>query len=152
MALPTLTGTGRLTDAPELRFTPSGKAVCKVRLAFNSRRKNQQTQEWEDGDVFYIDGSVWGDEAEHVAESLDRGMEVVVSGETRTRQYETKDGEKRTVVELNIRSIGPSLRYATAKVQKMARTGGGFGGAGGGPGAAAPSGPANNPWDSEPPF
>lgn len=146
MALPTLTGVGRLTDAPELRFTPSGKAVCRVRLAFNSRRKNPQTQEWEDGDVFYIDGSVWGDEAEHAAESLDRGMEVVVSGEPRTRQYEAKDGGKRTAIELNIRSIGPSLRYATAKVQKMSRNSGG-GSAGGG---------TADPWAStvndEPPF
>lgn len=143
MALPTMTGVGRLTESPELRFTPSGKAVARVRLAFNSRRKNQATGEWEDGDVFYIDGSIWDSEAEHVAESLDKGIEVLVSGDLKTRQYE-KDGQKRSVNELTIRSIGPSLRSATAKVTKANRSGSGGG-------SSAPAAPASN-FGDEPPF
>jgi single-strand DNA-binding protein len=146
MSLPILSGVGRLTEAPELRFTSSGKAVCKVRLAFNSRRKNQQTNEWEDADVYYVDGSVWGEEAEHVAESLDRGHEVFVSGRLKTRQYETREGEKRTATDLAIDAIGPTLKYATAKVQKMARA------SGSGGRSSAPRGGSNeDPWASAAP-
>lgn len=125
MSLPTITGVGRLIEAPELRFTTSGKAVAKVRLAFNSRRKNPQTQEWEDADVCYVDGTVWDKHAENVAESLDKGDEVVVTGLLKTRKYETKEGEKRSVTELAIQSIAPSLAYATAKPQRMQRSQGG---------------------------
>jgi single-strand DNA-binding protein len=138
MSLPALSGVGRLTDDPELRFTPSGAAVCKVRLAFNSRKK--QGDEWVDGDVFYVDGTVWKQEAEHVAESLQRGAEVFVSGRLKTRQYETREGEKRSAVELLVDAIGPTLKYATAKVQKMARSSGG--------GQPAQSGGFDDPWAS----
>lgn len=145
MSLPTLTGTGRLTEDPSLRFTPSGKAVAKVRLAFNSRRKNQQTQEWEDGDVFFVDGTAWERDAENIAESLTKGTEVIVSGRLKQRQYE-KDGEKRYAIELLIDSIGPSLKFATAAVTKASREGSGGG-------SSRSSAPAASAWaDDEPPF
>ncbi len=163
--LPTLTGVGRLTEAPELKFTSSGKAVCKVRLAFNSRRKNPQTQEWEDGDVYYVDGSLWDQEAENVAGSLDKGHEVLVTGRLKTRKYETQQGEKRSVTELAIDSIAPTMKYATVKVAKMERSGGQQGSGGGTPSRqAAPAGNSggysNDPWanagggfgSDEPPF
>ncbi|GAA2346679.1 single-stranded DNA-binding protein [Dactylosporangium salmoneum] len=160
MSLPTLSGVGRLIDAPELRFIPSGKAMCKVRLAFNSRRKNPQTDQWEDADVYYVDGTVWGQEAEAVAESLDKGHEVFVSGRLKTRKYETREGEKRSVTELDIDAIGPTLKYATVKVTKMQRSGGqstggtGFGGGGDDPWAnSAPAGGSKpSSFGDEPPF
>lgn len=117
MPLPTISGVARLVADPELRFTPGGAAVASVRLAFNSRRKNEQTQEWEDGDTFWVRGSAWRELAEHVAESLTKGMEVVVSGELKTQTWE-KDGVKHQTAELNIRSIGPSLAFAIARVEK----------------------------------
>ncbi len=139
MSLPTMSGTGRLIEDPELRFTPGGKAVAKVRLAFNSRKQNPETKEWEDGDVYFVDGTIWGQEAEHVAESLQRGVEVVVTGQLKTRKYETREGEKRSTTDLAIFSIGPSLKYATAKVQKMTRSGSGSAPQGGG---------FDDPWSS----
>lgn len=127
--LPTINGVGRLTADPELRFTPSGKAVCSVPLAFNSRRLNQKTQEWEDADVFYVRGAAWERLAEHVAETLAKGMEVVVAGELRTESWE-KEGQRHERTALLIRSIGPSLTFATAVVTKDAGNGnGGQGGA-----------------------
>ncbi|MFB6771109.1 single-stranded DNA-binding protein [Streptomyces sp. NPDC056337] len=117
MALPTMTGVGRLVDDPELRFTQSGKAVATVRLAFNSRRLNQQTQQWEDGDVFWIRGTLWEKLAENASESLEKGMEVLVSGELRTESWE-KDGQKHSQPSLLVRSIAPNLAYATAQVTK----------------------------------
>jgi single-strand DNA-binding protein len=140
MSLPTLSGVARLIDDPELRFSPSGVAVCKVRLAFNSRKLNKQTNEWEDGDVFFVDGTVFKTEAENVAESLQRGTEVAVTGRLKTRRYETREGEKRSVVELAIDGIGTTLRYATAKVQKMERSGG-----------STSREPAEDPWASSVP-
>ncbi len=118
--LPNLFGTGRLTADPELRFIPSGDAVTKVRLAFNSRKKVDG--EWVDGDVLFIDGTVWRQAAENAAESLQRGDEVVVTGRVKTRSWETDDGQKRSMPELAIDSIGPSLRTATAKVNRVARS------------------------------
>lgn len=115
--LPTLTGVGRLTADPELRFTPAGKAVASIPLAFNSRRLNKQTQEWEDGDVFYIRGTVWERLAENATETLAKGMEVMVSGEIRTESWE-KDGVKHERPALLIRSIAPNLAYAVATVAK----------------------------------
>jgi single-strand DNA-binding protein len=123
MSLPSITGTARLTDDPELRFTASGKAVAKLRLAFSERKKDDSGN-WVDGDNAFLDASVWGDEAEHVAESLQRGMEVLVSGKLRQREYEAKDGTKRTVFELMFVTVAPTLKFATAKVQKMQRSGG----------------------------
>ena len=124
MSLPTLTGVGRLVDDPELRFTPAGKAVAKVRIAFSDRRKNPQTNEWEDGDKCFLDATVWEQEAENLAESLTRGCEVLVSGRLKQRSYETREGEKRTVYELVFASIAPTLKYATATIKKMQRSGG----------------------------
>ncbi|MGW7085046.1 single-stranded DNA-binding protein [Streptomyces sp. NPDC054871] len=125
MSLPTMTGVGRLVADPELRFTQSQKAVASVRLAFNSRRLNKQTNEWEDGDTFWVRGTAWEGLAEHIAESLAQGMEVLVSGELKTESWE-KDGQKHSQPALAIRSIGPNLAYATAAVTKAgAQQGGG---------------------------
>ncbi|MFS4107503.1 single-stranded DNA-binding protein [Streptomyces sp. PD-S100-1] len=117
--LPTLTGVGRLTADPELSFTQSSKAVARISLAFNSRRKNPQTGEWEDGDVLYIRGTAWERLAENAAETLTRGMEVLVTGDVRTERWE-KDGQKHERTSLLIRSIAPNLAYAVANVSKDA--------------------------------
>jgi len=126
----TITVVGNLTDDPELRFTPSGAAVAKFRIASTPRTMDRQSGEWKDGEPLFLACNVWRDAAEHVAESLQRGARVIVQGRLRQRSYETREGEKRTVYELEVDEIGPSLRYATAKVQKMSRSGGGGGGGG----------------------
>jgi len=166
----TITVIGNLTDDPELRFTPSGAAVAKFRIASTPRTLDRASGEWKDGEALFLACSVWRQAAENVAESLQRGSRVIVSGRLRQRSYETKEGEKRTVYELEVDEIGPSLRYATAKVQKMSRSsggGGGFGASGGGQGGGGGGGFANDdPWataapapgggggnfDEEPPF
>jgi single-strand DNA-binding protein len=174
----TITVIGNLTDDPELRFTPSGAAVAKFRIASTPRTLDRDSGQWKDGEPLFLACSVWRQVAENVAESLHRGSRVIISGRLRQRSYETREGEKRTVYELEVDEIGPSLRYATAKVQKMSRSGGGGGGfgAGGGGGnstgggGGAPSqgagGYADDPWataapvggpggsqfDDEPPF
>ena len=134
----TITVIGNLTDDPELRFTPSGAAVAKFRVASTPRFLDRQSNEWKDGEPLFLACTVWRQAAENVAESLQRGARVIVSGRLRQRSYETREGEKRTVIELEVDEIGPSLRYATAKVQKMSRSGGnggfGSGGSGGGGG------------------
>ena len=139
----TITVVGNLTDDPELRFTPSGAAVAKFRVASTPRTMDRQSGEWKDGEPLFLQCNVWRDAAEHVAESLQRGARVIVQGRLRQRSYETREGEKRTVYELEVDEIGPSLRYATAKVQKMSRSGGGGGGfgasGGGGGGNRQPS-------------
>ncbi|MFD5266726.1 single-stranded DNA-binding protein [Streptomyces sp. NPDC058335] len=117
--LPTLTGVGRLTADPELRFTQAGKAVANLAFAFNSRRLNQQTQQWEDGDVFYIRGTAWERLAENATETLAKGMEVMVTGDIRTESWE-KDGQKHERPALIIRSIAPNLAFAVAQVSKDA--------------------------------
>ena len=153
----TITVVGNLTDDPELRFTPSGAAVAKFRIASTPRTLDRQSGEWKDGEPLFLACNIWRDAAEHVAESLQRGARVIVQGRLRQRSYETREGEKRTVYELEVDEIGPSLRYATAKVQKMSRSGGGGGGGfgasgGGGGGNRQPSsggGGGNNfddPW------
>ncbi|MEU8239310.1 single-stranded DNA-binding protein [Actinoplanes missouriensis] len=124
----TITVIGNLTDDPELRFTPSGAAVAKFRIASTPRTLDRQSGEWKDGEPLFLACNIWRDAAEHVAESLQRGARVIVQGRLRQRSYETREGEKRTVYELEVDEIGPSLRYATAKVQKMNRSGGGGGG------------------------
>ena len=168
----TITVIGNLTNDPELRFTPSGAAVAKFSVASTPRTLDRNTGEWKDGEPLFLNCSVWRQVAENVAESLQRGARVIVSGRLRQRSYETREGEKRTVIELEVDEIGPSLRYATAKVQKMSRSGGssggGFGasnGGGGGGGGAGGGGFADDPWatatpaggsggnfDDEPPF
>ena len=166
----TITVIGNLTDDPELRFTPSGAAVAKFRVASTPRFMDRQSGEWKDGEPLFLACTVWRQAAENVAESLQRGSRVIVSGRLRQRSYETREGEKRTVIELEVDEIGPSLRYATAKVQKMSRSGGGGFGASGGGGqggggnfddpwaTAAPasnsgsSGGSGGNFDEEPPF
>ena len=145
----TITVVGNLTDDPELRFTPSGAAVAKFRVASTPRFMDKQTNEWKDGDALFMRCNVWRQAAENVAETLTRGMRVMVSGRLKQRSYETREGEKRTVVELEVDEVGPSLRYATAKVNKVARSGG-SGGYGGGGGGSAPAA-HDDPWGSAPP-
>ena len=135
-----ITVVGNLTDDPELRFTPSGAAVANFRIASTPRTLDRTTNEWKDGDPLFLACSVWRQAAENVAESLQRGSRVIVTGRLRQRSYETREGEKRTVIELEVDEIGPSLRYATAKVQKMSRSGGGGGGGFGASGGGAGGG------------
>jgi len=127
-----ITIAGNLVDDPELRFTPSGQPVAKFRVASTPRFRDNQTGEWKDGDSLFLTCNVWRQAAENVAESLTRGMRVIVSGRLRQRSYETKEGEKRTVYEVEVDDVGPSLRNASAKVNRVARSGAGDGGYGGG--------------------
>lgn len=126
-----LTVVGNLTADPELRFTPSGAAVANFTVASTPRKFNAQTNQWEDMDALFMRCNVWRQAAENVAESLTRGARVIVTGRLRQRSYDTKEGEKRTVVELEVDEVGPSMKYATAKVNKVSRGGGGGGGGGG---------------------
>jgi single-strand DNA-binding protein len=136
-----ITVVGNLTDDPELRFTPNGAAVANFTIASTPRTFNRQTSTWEDGDALFLRCSVWRQAAESVAESLQRGMRVIAQGRLRQRSFETREGEKRTVIEMEVDEIGPSLRFATAKVTRTQRSGGGGGGGGYG---GAPAG--NDPW------
>jgi single-strand DNA-binding protein len=144
-----ITLVGNLVDDPELRFTQSGAAVAKFRLASTPRTYDRTSGEWKDGESLFLTCNVWRQAAENVAESLQRGMRVIVQGRLKQRSYETREGEKRTVYEVEVDELGPSLRSATAKVNKTARSGagggggGGFGASGGGAGAGAP---ADDPW------
>ena len=161
---------GNLTADPELRFTPSGAAVANFTVASTPRQFDRTSNEWKDGETLFMRCSVWRDAAENVAESLQRGARVLVSGRLKSRSYETKEGEKRTVIEMDVDEVGPSLRYATAKVNRTQRgTGGGGGFNGGGAGAASGGGqgggaqgggstggsggqsaPADDPWATGP--
>ncbi|WP_019631632.1 single-stranded DNA-binding protein [Actinomadura atramentaria] len=172
-----ITIVGNLVEDPNLRFTSSGAAVASFRIASTPRSFDRQTNEWKDGESLFLTCSVWRQAAENVAESLTRGMRVIVQGRLKQRSYETREGEKRTVFEIDVDEVGPSLRNATAKVNKAQRQGGGggfgggpggggggfggdqgggFGGGQGGPGggfgggqgAPAGGGPANDPWSS----
>ena len=154
-----ITVVGNLTADPELRFTPSGAAVANFTVASTPRIFDRQSNEWKDGDALFMRCSIWREAAENVAESLTRGSRVIVQGRLKQRSYETREGEKRTVVELEVDEIGPSLRYATAKVNKASRSGGGgggFGGGGGGGGSRGGGGgdsaeaKTDDPWGSAP--
>jgi single-strand DNA-binding protein len=150
-----ITVVGNLTADPELRFTPSGAAVANFTVASTPRTFDKNTNEWKDGEALFLRCSIWRQAAENVAESLQKGMAVIVQGRLKQRSYE-KEGEKRTVYELDVDEIGPSLRWATAKVNRTQRSGGGGGGFGGGSsGSGAPSGggaaPADDPWASAAP-
>jgi single-strand DNA-binding protein len=148
----TITVVGNLTADPELRFTQSGAAVASFTVASTPRTFDRQSGEWKDGEALFLRCNVWRQVAENVAESLTRGSRVLVSGRLRQRSFETKEGEKRTVVELEVDEIGPSLRYATAKVNKVSRGDGGGGGFGGGGQQSRGGGaPADDPWGSAPP-
>src|SRR3712207_1110909 len=134
-----ITVIGNLTADPELRFTPSGAAVANFTVASTPRTFDRQTNEWKDGESLFLNCSVWRQAAENAAESLVRGSRVIVSGRLKARSYETREGEKRTVFEVDVDEVGPSLRYATAKVTKASRGGSGqSGGYGGG----------DDPWSS----
>jgi single-strand DNA-binding protein len=140
-----ITVVGNLVDDPELRFTPSGAAVANFRIASTPRTFDRQTNEWKDGEALFLSCSVWRQAAENVAESLQRGMRVVVQGRLKARSYETREGEKRTVFEIEVEEVGPSLKYATAKVTRASRSsGGGYsgGGSGGDDPWATPAQPA----------
>ena len=159
-----ITMIGNLTADPELRFTPSGAAVANFTVASTPRTFDRQTGEWRDGEALFLRCNIWRQAAENTAESLTRGMRVIVTGRLRQRSFETREGEKRTVLEMDVDEVGPSLRYATAKVNKVNRQssgGGGYGSAGGppddpwssAPPAGSPAGPAAGPgYDDEPPF
>jgi single-strand DNA-binding protein len=138
-----ITVIGNLTADPELRFTPSGAAVANFTVASTPRTFDRQTNEWKDGEALFLNCSVWRQAAENAAESLVRGMRVIVSGRLKARSYETREGEKRTVFEIDVDEVGPSLKYATAKVSKTSRSGTGGGGAGGSWG-----GGGDDPWAS----
>ena len=144
----TITVIGNLVDDPELRFTPSGAPVANFRIASTPRTFDRQSNEWKDGDTLFLSCAVWRQAAENVAESLQRGMRVIVQGRLKSRQYETREGEKRTVFEIDVEEVGPSLRSASAKVTKTTRSGGGGGGYSGGGGQSAP---ADDPWASPAP-
>ncbi len=154
-----ITVVGNLTADPELRFTPSGAAVANFTVASTPRILDRQSGEWKDGEALFMRCNIWREAAENVAESLSRGSRVIVTGRLKQRSYETREGEKRTVVEVEVEEIGPSLKYATAKVNKASRGGGGGGGGfgGGAPSDAtggaqrpAATGPAEDPWGSAP--
>jgi single-strand DNA-binding protein len=140
-----ITVIGNLVDDPELRFTPSGAAVANFRIASTPRTFDRQTNEWKDGDALFLSCAVWRQYAENVAESLTKGMRVIVTGRLKSRQYETREGEKRTAMEIDVEEVGPALRYATAKVNRAARGGGGGGGYGGGQGGGGNQG-GGDPW------
>lgn len=158
-----MTVIGNLTADPELRFTASGAAVANFTVASTPRTFDRATGEWKDGEALFLRCNIWRQPAENVAESLTRGARVIVSGRLKQRSFETKEGEKRTVIELEVDEIGPSLRYATAKINRAQRSdgggGGGYGSGGGGGGGgygnsggsrpAAP--PSDDPWGSAPP-
>jgi single-strand DNA-binding protein len=141
---------GNLVDDPELRFTPSGAAVANFRIASTPRTYDRQSGEWKDGETLFMSCAVWRQAAENVAESLQKGMRVVVQGRLKQRSFETREGERRTVVELDVDEVGPSLRNATAKVTKTTRSGGGGGGYGGGGGGGYGGSQDNDPWASQP--
>ena len=174
-----ITVVGNLVAAPELRFTPSGSAVANFTIASTPRTFDRQSNEWKDGEALFLRGAVWKEAAENVAETLTKGMRVIAQGRLRSRSHDTREGERRTVMELEIDEIGPSLKFASAKVARTQRSGGsGNGGASSNantftPGATAPqsnagpyqgngsggwNAPSNDPWsttkadDDEPPF
>jgi single-strand DNA-binding protein len=158
----TITMIGNLVDDPELRFTPSGAAVAKFRVASTPRYLDKATNEWKDGESLFLQCQIWRQAAENVAESLTKGMRVILSGRLKQRSYETKEGEKRTVFEVEVDEVGPSLRNATAKVTRTQRAAGGAAApaaadtVGDDPWAAASTSPAGGGWGTsttdEPPF
>ena len=164
----TITLVGNLTADPELRFTPSGAAVANFTVASTPRTFDRNTNEWRDGDAMFLNCAVWRQAAENVAESLQKGMRVIVQGRLKSRSYETREGERRTVFEVDVDEVGPALRYATAKVSRNAGGSGGGGGQGGGSGRSygggggqgggqgGGGGYGDDPWatpqSEEPPF
>ncbi len=153
-----ITVVGNLTADPELRFTPSGAAVASFTIASTPRTFDRNSNEWKDGEALFLRCSLWRQAAENAAESLTRGMRVIASGRLKQRSFETREGEKRTVIELDVDEIGPSLKYASAKVNRTQRgssSGGGFGASGGSGGSSGSAGGASSatddPWGSAAP-
>jgi single-strand DNA-binding protein len=150
-----ITIAGNLVEDPELRYTQTGQAVAKFRIASTPRFRDNASGEWKDGESLFLTCSVWRQAAENAAESLQRGMRVIVYGRLKQRSYETKEGEKRTVYEVDVDEVGPSLRNASAKVTRSQRSSGGFGGSGGGQGGGYSGGggrgggPSDDPWAAE---
>jgi len=157
----TITLVGNLTADPDLRFTPSGAAVANFTVASTPRTFDRTTQEWKDGEAMFINCAAWRNLAENVAESLQKGSRVILTGRLRSRSYEGREGDRRTVFEIEVDEIGPSLRYATAKLTRTSTSGGSWQQQGGGApasndwAASAPA-PENDPWanaqSDEPPF
>lgn len=165
-----ITVVGNIVADPELRFTPNGAAVANFRVASTPRRYDSQSNQWVDGEAMFLQCNIWRQAAENVAESLKKGMRVIVTGRLRQRSYETREGEKRTVFELEVEEVGPSLRYATAQINRNPREGGGnygggfnqqpqqnnfggqnnFGSQGGFGGNPSQSAPQSDPWSSAP--
>lgn len=143
-----ITIVGNLVDDPELRFTPSGAAVAKFRVASTPRYLDKATNEWKDGDSLFLSCNVWRQAAENVAESLQRGMRVIIQGRLKQHSYETKEGQKRTVFEIEVDEVGPSLRNATAKISKTSRAGGAPAGGGN---SGGDGGGNDDPWASSAP-
>lgn len=133
-----ITVVGSLTDDPQLRFTPSGAAVANFTVASNSRRFDKTTNEWRDDDPLFLRCNIWRDAAEHVSESLSKGSRVIVVGRLKQRSYETKSGEKRSVMELEVDEVGPSLKWATARISRASRS------------SAGSSSPNDDPWTTSP--
>ncbi len=149
-----ITVVGNLTADPELRFTASGAAVANFTVASTPRTFDRASGEFKDGEALFLRCNIWRQAAENVAESLTRGSRVVVTGRLKQRSFDTKEGEKRTVIELEVDEIGPSLRYATAKVNRVNRPSTGASSGSGGYGSGSSSGggtPADDPWASAPP-
>jgi len=146
----TITMVGNLVNDPELRFTPSGAAVAKFTVASTPRYLDKNTNEWKDGDSLFLACNIWRQAAENVAESLTRGMRVIVTGRLKQRSYETKEGEKRTVYEVEVDEVGPSLRNATAKVTKTTRAAGASGGSGSFSSPVSETASAEDPWSAAP--
>src|ERR1700712_3865758 len=141
-----ITVVGNLTADPELRFTPPGAAGASFTIASTPRQFDRNSNEWKDGEALFLRCSIWRQAAENVAESLTRGMRVVAQGRLKQRSYETREGEKRTVIELEVEEVGPSLKYASAKVARVQRSGGG----GGYSGSGGQGGGGDDPWASSP--
>ena len=153
----TLNITGNLVDDPELRFTPSGSAVANFKIAATPRTFDRQTNAWKDGEALFLRCSVWREMAENVAESLTKGMRVIIEGRLKSRSYETKEGEKRTVIELEVDEIGPSLKYPNAKVNRTQRNNSGGFNQPAQPSGFGPSTAQQDPWanqsnPTDPPF
>ena len=150
-----ITIAGNLVGDPELRYTQTGQAVASFRVASTPRYRDNATGDWKDGESLFLSCNVWRQAAENAAESLQRGMRVIVTGRLKQRSYETREGEKRTVYEIEVDEVGPSLRNASAKVTRSSRSSGGFGGQGGSGGPSGGSGgggggrPADDPWAAE---
>ena len=137
---------GTMVADPELRFTPAGQAVANFRIASTPRKKNTATGEWEDGETLFLSCSVWRQYAENVAESLRKGMQVIVQGRLKSRSYEDREGQKRTVFEVEVEEVGPALRFATATVTRAPSSGS----RGGSSSASRPAQQQGDPWATQP--